>query len=108
MSPNPNFIPPRLSEAIHLPGWIPGKGGIKSSKHKHREGDEKGGIVKWEKNRCILEKNREAKQVTKKALHDDEIQEIEKCTYMKEHTETVSLYAVLSQNLFCCNLHAFT
>ena len=37
MSPNPNFIPPRLSEAIHLPGWIPGKGGIKSSKHKQRE-----------------------------------------------------------------------
>ena len=67
MSPDPNFIPPRLSEAIHLPGWIPGKGGIKSLKHKQRKRDKKGGIVKEgritkEKGKCRMYENTERKK----------------------------------------------
>ena len=53
MSPDPNFIPPRLSEAIHLPGWIPGMGGIKSLKHKHRKRDKKEGRITEEKGRTL-------------------------------------------------------
>ena len=91
MSPNPNFISPRLSEAIHLPGWIPGKGGIKSSKHKQRKREKKEEIVKWENyfgpkkfagyvkkaRKCRRQMNvgeeQKSEDLTKRALYDGEI-----------------------------------